>query len=74
MNQNAANTARRAEPATVVLLPAEAVAFGTLPVAPKPRYQAPISVNFPSWSSMAALGPTFETELRKAPKYEYRST
>lgn len=40
---------------------------------PPPRYHFPMSVSFPSELNMVALGPTLETEDRKAPKREYRS-
>ena len=50
------------------VLPAE---LGMLPVAACPKYQLPISVNFPLLSNMAALAPTFEISDRKEPKYEY---
>jgi hypothetical protein len=35
---------------------------GTLPVARRPRYQAPMSVNWPLPVKKAALGPTLETD------------
>ena len=42
--------------------------FGMLPVPGNPRYQAPMSVNWPFWVNMAAFGPTFDTSDRKEPK------
>lgn len=42
--------------------------LGTLFVAAQPRYQDPISVNFPFCVNIAALGPTLDTSLRKDPK------
>lgn len=45
---------------------------GVTPVAPKPRYHEPISVNLPPLLRKAALAPTLELLERKAPKYEYR--
>ena len=44
------------------------LAWGITPVALPPRYQLPMAVSRPFWFSMAALGPTFETELRNEPK------
>jgi hypothetical protein len=44
--------------------------FGTLFVARPPIYHDPISVNSPFCVSIAAFGPTFDTEERNAPKYE----
>jgi hypothetical protein len=43
---------------------------GRLPVACRPRYHAPMSVNWPPRSSIATFGPTFEASERKEPKYE----
>ena len=48
--------------------------LGILLVAAPPRYQLPMSVSSPFCVSIAAFGPTFETSLRKLPKYEYRPT
>lgn len=53
-----------------LLLLVELSEAGSFPVAAPPRYQLPISVRRPSWVNIAALGPTFETEERKEPKYE----
>lgn len=41
---------------------------GILPVADRPKYQLPMSVNLPFSVNMAALGPTLETLLRNDPK------
>lgn len=43
-------------------------ALGIFPVLTPPRYQLPMSVNFPCAVSMAALGPTFDLSLRNDPK------
>jgi hypothetical protein len=43
--------------------------LGTFPVAAPPRYQLPISVSLPLLVSIAASGPTFESDERKEPKY-----
>ena len=56
------------DPVNTELRPA--LPFGLLLVAEPPRYQLPISVSLPSCVSIAAFGPTFETSLRKDPKYE----
>ena len=42
--------------------------LGVLPVAEDPKYHDPMSVNFPSCVSIAAFGPTLDTELLKEPK------
>ena len=39
---------------------------GTLPVASPPKYQLPMSANFPSCVNMLALGPMVDLPLRKA--------
>jgi hypothetical protein len=44
--------------------------LGILLVAAPPKYHEPISVKSPFCVSIAALAPTFDTEERKAPKYE----
>jgi L-rhamnose isomerase len=46
----------------------EAADLGMLFVSTPPMYHDPISVSLPFCVSIAALGPTFDTEERKAPK------
>ena len=46
------------------------VALGMLFVAAPPRYQLPMSVNWPFCVNMAAFGPTLLTSLLNPPKYE----
>jgi hypothetical protein len=46
----------------------DAADLGMFFVSTPPMYQDPISVSLPSCVSIAAFGPTFETEERKAPK------
>ena len=66
----AASSVRR--PKFAISFAAPPVELGILFVAAPPRYQLPMSVNFPLLVNMATLGPTFDTSLRNAPKYEYR--
>lgn len=65
-HQKAVKITIRLEPANMCIT--FAAPFGVYPVSCPPRYQLPMSVSLPFWSSMAAFGPTFETSLRKAPK------
>ncbi|KAM3414231.1 hypothetical protein BST61_g10888 [Cercospora zeina] len=67
-HQNPAATTNTAEPANRAIRGASPL--GMLPVAASPRYHAPTSVSSPFCVNMALLGPTFDTEDRKAPKYE----
>lgn len=68
IDQIPAKATMKLHPANTAVLPAAPLASGILFVAAPPRYQLPMSVSSPSWVSMAALGPTFETSLRKEPK------
>lgn len=63
-----AATAMAADPASLAIDPDAPLVVGIFPVADLPRYQAPISVSWPLPVKNAALGPTLDTEERKAPK------
>lgn len=65
-HQKPTKVTRRPEPANTAFRPAEPL--GMLFVLAPPRYQLPMLVSFPFSVNMAALGPTFETLLRNAPK------
>lgn len=61
----------------LLVLPAEdevEVAVVTSSTIAPPRYQLPISVNFPSPSNIVTFQPTLLADALKDPKYEYRST
>ncbi len=63
----------RTVPNAAAPLTAALFELGILFVAAPPKYQLPISVNFPFEVNMAALGPTLLTSLLNDPKYEYLS-
>lgn len=68
---NPANAAKAATiPKLTISLGAVPVKLGMLFVAAPPKYQLPISVNWPFCVNIATLGPTLLTSLRKEPKYE----